>query len=66
MKLFTSMDAGGAMMEVIHLKMAKRLLSGDTVRIVANWLYVRKNRTIFKGGIKMTAEEFIEKEYGHA
>ena len=37
MKLFTSMDTGGAMLGVIHLKMVKKLLSGDTVRIVANY-----------------------------
>jgi len=30
------MDTGGVMLEVVRLKMVKRLLSGDTVRIVAN------------------------------
>lgn len=30
------MDTGGVTMEAVHLKMVKRLLSGDTVRIVAN------------------------------
>ena len=40
MKLFTSMDTGGAMLGVIPLKMVKRLLSGDTVMICANgWVY---------------------------
>ena len=41
MRLFITMDTGGVTMEAVHLKMVERLLSGDTVRIVANgWVYM--------------------------
>jgi len=36
MKWFTLTNTGGVMLGVIRLKMVKKLLSGDTVRIVAN------------------------------
>jgi hypothetical protein len=43
------MDTGGAMLEVVLLKMVKKLLNGDTVRIVANgWVYVKYLTTKLK------------------
>ena len=42
MKWFTLINTGGVMLGVIRLKMVKKLLSGDTVRIVANNIYANK------------------------
>lgn len=36
MKWFTMTETGEVTMEAVRLKMVKKLLSGDTVRIVAN------------------------------
>jgi len=40
MKWFTLTNTGGVMLGVIRLKMVKKLLSGDTARIVANGIGV--------------------------
>ena len=48
MKLFTSMDTGVATLEAVRLKMVKKLLSGDTVRIVANGSGIAEGRDLKK------------------